>query len=41
MRSGNLSRKMRMIALKKNTVEKPHSYIKEYADRGLRGEIVA
>ena len=41
MRSGNLSRKMRMIALKKNTVEKPHSYIKEYADRIQRGEIVA
>lgn len=30
-----------MIALKKNTVEKPHSYIKEYADRIQRGEIVA
>ena len=41
MRSGNLSRKMRMIALKKNTAEKPHSYIKEYADRIQRGEIVA
>ena len=41
MRSGNLSRKMRMIALKKNTAEKPHSYIKEYADRIQSGEIVA
>lgn len=30
-----------MTALKKNTAEKPHSYIKEYADRIQSGEIVA